>query len=348
MVKKQKVKKKVEKKRPSFLARTVKIRVSNLLLLGMVLVALFLLNSLILAKKEREMKKNLLPQAIKKIINNNKTKFTIEKFKRTSGLYQFELKINGRKYVSYLSKDAKILFTSGIKLDNLLKKPKNKSATTANKKKVTAKNIDKSSQPKLVAFIMSNCPFGLQMQRAFKKALQEQPALKPLLSIKYIGTINKGKINSLHGDKEAQEDLKQVCIREEQSTKYWPYVSCYMEKGQTAPCLQKNGIDENKLDSCLKDKKRGLAYLQKDFTEAKKNNIESSPTLLLNKKQKVSEFNFGGRTPEAIKSLVCASFKKKPAFCKKKLSQDPIAASFSTKETTKKTGGSQPAAQCGN
>jgi len=45
----------------------------------------------------------------------------------------------------------------------------------------------------------------------------------------------------------------------------------------------------------------------------------------------VSEFDFGGRTAEAAKTLLCCAFKTKPAGCSKKLSQEQAAVGFSEK-----------------
>jgi len=39
-------------------------------------------------------------------------------------------------------------------------------------------------------------------------------------------------------DVEAKENLKQICIREEQSDKYWNYAGCYINGGQNH-CLVK-------------------------------------------------------------------------------------------------------------
>jgi hypothetical protein len=33
--------------------------------------------------------------------------------------------------------------------------------------------------------------------------------------------VKNGKIASMHGDEEAKENLRQICIREEQKDKYW-------------------------------------------------------------------------------------------------------------------------------
>ena len=328
-----------------FLSLSVKIKVSYLLILGGILLLLVFVNNLIAVQKMKRIKKTLLPQAVKKIINNDKTKFTIKSIKRTNGLYEFKLKVGNRDYTSYLSRDAKLLFISGTKVDNLLGKKAAKQ-TANNQKKLTCKDLSKSAKPQLTAFVMSHCPFGLQMQRVFNKTITEQPLLKNNLSIRYIGDIKNNKISSMHGDEEGKEDLRQICIREEQNNKFFPYLACYMQKGETKKCEKKVKINLTKLNSCTKNPKRGLKYAQKDFALAKKLNIGGSPTLLLNNKQIVSEFDFGGRTPESLKQIICCSMTKQASFCKKKLSQDTVATSFSTQESTPKKGGSAPAAQC--
>jgi len=45
--------------------------------------------------------------------------------------------------------------------------------------------------------------------------------------------------------------------------------------------------------------------------------------------EKVSEFDFGGRTAEAVKNLLCCGFSEKPELCSKKLSETQAATGFS-------------------
>ena len=92
---------------------------------------------------------------------------------------------------------------------------------------------------------------------------------------------------------EAQENLRQICLREEQPTKFWNYLSCYMKKasgtlpngmplGDSTGCQASTGIETAKLSACVSDSSRGLAYAQKDFDLADKYNASGSPTLILN------------------------------------------------------------------
>lgn len=290
------------------------------------------------------LKKTVIPQAIEKVTGGSMKVKSIEKVTEKSGVVSFEIVFdaNGQeqRYTSYITKDGKILFTSGTVLADV------KANTTAGQQetpKMTCKDLKKADTTKVTAFVVSNCPFGLQMQRVMAKAITEQPLLAQSLDVKYIGSIENGKITSMHGDDEAKENLRQICIRDEQPTLYWPYVSCYMKAGKTDECIASTGVDNAKLTACTTDVSRGLAYAQKDFDIANKYKISASPTMLGNDGQIVSEFDFGGRTADAMKQLVCCSSKTQGEYCKNDLSKDSVASSFSE---TVEGNGSNAAANC--
>ena len=193
-------------------------------------------------------------------------------------------------------------------------------------------NMTKSGKPLLEAFIVSRCPYGLQMQRIMAETISKLPQAKDYLKVRYLGSVANNTITSMHGDEEARENLRQMCIREEQDSKYWDYVSCYMKEGKSAECLKSSSIDEGSLSACVNDRSRGLAYAQKDFDLANKFNISGSPTLTLNSKI-ASEFDFAtntinGRSPEALKELLCCGFNEKPSFCYVQLNETQAITMF--------------------
>ncbi|MBI4973860.1 hypothetical protein HZC27_04595 [Candidatus Roizmanbacteria bacterium] len=302
---------------------------SNLLPIAVVVVLVGLFLFLKLSKGGgadlNTMKTKTIPDLVKKVVNNPSTKIEVTSAKEVSGLVEFELTVAGQKYTSYVTNDGKLLFTSGIKVDDLNKAQK----SAAGAKPATPANLEKADKANVTAFIVANCPYGLQMQRAFKKALSELPDLASSLMVRYIGSVDNGKITSMHGDKEAQENLKQICIREEQKEKYWPYVSCYMQEGKTEECLATAGVNVTDMTSCTTGAGRGLKYAQADFDLANKFSVSSSPTLIANNKQSVSEFDFGGRNANAIKEVVCAASKTKAGYCANALSKDDVAVSLS-------------------
>lgn len=295
-----------------------------------------------------ELKTKTIPEIITKLAGSETKVNSVNNLKVVSGVYAFDLSltISGQTqtYTSYMTKDGKIFFVSGTVIGDLAKTT---TSDTAQKPSMTCADVNKSATPKVTAFVVANCPFGLQMQRVMNKAISEQPALSSTFEVKYIGAIENGKITSMHGDEEAQENLRQICIREEQKALYWPYVACYMKaQGKSAACMAQSGVNTATVNACMADTSRGYAYAQKDFDLANKFNVGSSPTLLVNDAQEVSEFDFGGRTPDALKQVSCCASSKEASYCGQSLSTDTMAASFS--ETDTESGTSNTAANCGN
>lgn len=241
-----------------------------------------------------------------------------------SGVIKMKISINGQEFDSYITKDGKLLFPEAIKIEDT---PTTDTPTT----QAPAKSCDdftKADKAEFEAYVVSQCPYGLQMQRVLADVIKTAPALTENIKVRYMGSVSNGKITSMHGDAEAQENLKQICIRDEQASKYWSYVSCYMKAGKTDECLTSTGIDKNKLNGCTTDASRGVAFAQKDFDLSTQYNVGGSPTLILNG-QTASEFDFGGRTSDAIKGLICCGLKTQPGVCSQALNTSDAAPSFS-------------------
>ena len=250
---------------------------------------------------------------------------SLENVKTVSGVYEFKLKIGEQEYTSYVTKDGKILFTSGVEISPVTSTP---TTTKAAAVKQTCADLTKNEAPVLEAFVVAKCPYGLQMQRILSEVVKSIPEVAKYMKVEYIGEVSGNKVTSMHGDEEAQENLRQVCIREEQANKYWDYIACHIKKGDVDSCLTNAKIDKTILATCMKDTNKGLAYIQKDFERSNKFNATGSPTLILNEKD-VSEFDFGGRTAEALKTVLCCGFNNQPSFCSQKLTTEQAASSFS-------------------
>lgn len=268
---------------------------------------------------------------------------TLVSVSEQSGLVKMKISVGGQQFDSYVTKDGKLLFPV-TPIDMGAKKAaataSSSSGQAANKvSATTCDSLTKSASPMLEAFVVSSCPYGLQMQRAMADAVKNAPALASSVAVKYIGSIDNGVISSMHGPEEAAENLRQICIRQEQPAKYWAYVSCYMKKttatassgmplGDSTGCQASTGVDTAKLASCVSDPSKGLAYAKKDFDEATKYGVQGSPTLILGGAT-VDETGFGGRSADGIKSIVCCASKTKPGLCSTTLDTASAAVSFS-------------------
>ena len=190
-----------------------------------------------------------------------------------SGLIKIKIKIDANEYDSYVTKDGKLLFPQAFNMapatDQAGQNGGNNNASAQ-----TCESLPKSDKPVLETFVVSRCPYGLQMQRMMAEAIKNSSDVAQYVKVRYIGAVSSdGKtITSMHGDAEAQENLRQICIRDEQASKYWSYVSCQMKSGDTAGCEKSTGVDSAKLASCISDKNRGVAFAKVDFDLATKNN----------------------------------------------------------------------------
>jgi len=251
-----------------------------------------------------------------------------------SGLIKMKLKIGTNEFDTYATKDGKLLFPQAFNMDEVKNTPadttgsSNTNAPTADQIKKTCDATAKTDKPMLEAYVVSKCPFGLQMQRVLADVVQNAPDLAQNIKVRYMGSITNGKIEAMHGDEEAQENLRQICIRDEQAAKYWTYVSCHIKAGDVDSCLSSSAVDKTKLTSCMTDPSKGLAYAKVDFDLNTKYNVTGSPTLVLNGKN-ASEFDFGGRTSDAAKSMICCSSSAQPAICSTTLNTAEAASSFS-------------------
>jgi hypothetical protein len=274
---------------------------------------------------------------------------TLESVKDVSGVYQFKLKIGDQEYDSYVTKDGKILFTSGVDISpaTTTTTSTTQPSAQAQQPKQTCSDLAKTNSPVLEAFVVSKCPFGLQMQRVLAEVVKTIPSLASNIKVEYIGSITNGKLQSMHdsqpGGEEATENMRQICIREQQPTKYWDYVVCHIQKGDVDTCLSQAKVDTAKLTSCLTDPNQGLAYAKEDIARMNKFGVTGSPTLVLNDKE-VSEFDFGGRTANALKTILCCGFTNEPSFCTQNINSDQAATGFS--ETYSTSSGNTSSGNC--
>jgi len=254
-----------------------------------------------------------------------------------SGLLKIKIKIGEQEWDSYISKDGRFLFPQFIDMDQ------QEDDATVEQDEQNSASIQKTDNPMLDVYVVSRCPYGIQMQRAMVEAVKTIPELGQYVKARYIGAVVDGKITAMHGDAEAQENLRQICLREEQPSKYWDYVSCQMKAGDTSGCEAPSGVDSSALSTCVSDSSRGLAYAQEDFNLSQQYSITGSPTSMVGE-SRVIESDFGGRSADAIKSIVCAAFNSAPDFCSVELETTQAAASFSP--TYAGTGSGGDSASC--
>jgi protein-disulfide isomerase len=180
-------------------------------------------------------------------------------------------------------------------------------------------DLPKSDKPVVDLFIMSYCPYGLQMQKAMLPVM-ELFGDKADITIKWVDYI-------MHGKKEIDENSVQYCIQQEEPEKYIEFAQCFTQSDDSAGCRAEAGIDEAKLDACIAamDEEFKITELYEDEStwsggrypqypvdtaENDQFGVQGSPTLIING-QKASV----ARAPDAIKAAICDAFNEPPPEC---------------------------------
>ena len=181
----------------------------------------------------------------------------------------------------------------------------------------------KSARPAVELYVMAFCPYGVQMESAMRPVVSLLGNATDI-RVRYIASVRGdtlSSIQSLHGNAEGVEDVRQVCIAKYAPGSYWEYIKnfnaqCYPKwnNATTLAACQQNvtaalGLTADTITQCI-DGGEGLALLKEDAALVTKNNARSSPTLLING-QKFT----GARTPENVKQAICSHFETSPAEC---------------------------------
>ncbi len=216
--------------------------------------------------------------------------------------------------------------------------------------------VPKSDKPKVELFVMSYCPFGLQMEKAYVPAWN---LLKNVadIDVKFVSY-------AMHGKKEIDENTRQYCIQSEQPQVYQKYLSCFFGAGANngaeanyKGCLASAGVNQSKLSSCVSktdsqyritaqfnDQSTWLSGqypvfpIHEDLNQ--KYGVQGSPTLVINGVQADV-----ARTPEAVKQAICNAFNNPPAECNQTLPNTGYQAGFGL--ATADTAGASASPGCG-
>lgn len=232
----------------------------------------------------------------------------------SNGLYSMNIDVGGKKYISFITKDGKVLFPSGINLESAAQAENN-----------LDKAIPKSGKPKVELFVMSFCPYGVQAENQMKP-VADLLGDKIDLKVRFIAQAGNdiSSIQSLHGPAEAKENLRQLCMMKNYPEKYWDYLSvfntdCYpVYRNDTAldSCWKSSAasaeIDAAKIESCVGAD--SLALIKIDEQAANSYGVSGSPTLIIN-----GATYSGSRSSEDFKNAICSAFNNLPAECNQEI-----------------------------
>ncbi len=266
--------------------------------------------------------------------SNGVQNLTIKSVDEVSGVYKVNFDYQGAVVPYYVTKDGRYAGSLSL-LDT--------SSANSDSQTQTPKDIPKSNRPVVELYVFTYCPYGLQMEKAMV------PVAK-LLGDKIDFKIRQ--IGAMHGEFEKIEAERQLCIEKNYPNKYLDYLVAFAEdtsigacKGD-ATCLtsklsslySKFGIDANKINSCMSADGDKLYNAELSNSESK--GVSGSPTIIINGVETSLS-----RSPDAVKTAICAAFNTSPSECSQKLSTSQASAGFGVSQSTN-VANSHPNEQC--
>ena len=242
-------------------------------------------------------------------------------------LYAITLDVNGKDYTSYMTKDGKKFFQSGIDIEQVTKESQTEQTETE-----TPTEITKSDKPNVELFVMSYCPYGTQMEKGI---LPVVAALgdKIDFTLKFCDY-------AMHGEKELNEQLTQYCIQKDDRGKLSSYLNCFLISSDSAACIKSTGLDAAKISNCVKQADQEYKVTEKfndknswpngsyppfDIYQAdnQKYGVQGSPTLVVNGAQAQAN-----RDSASLLKVICTAFNNLPKECSQQLSSATPSPGF--------------------
>jgi protein-disulfide isomerase len=211
-----------------------------------------------------------------------------------NGFYNIEYSSSKGDGIVQVTLDGKFLVTGLI--------PMNEEVPTASTDSNPAESVEvpKSDKPEVELFVMTHCPYGTQAEKGFIPFMES------------VGNLVDAKIRYVHyfmHDPEETETPRQVCIREEQPTKYLSYLREFLVEGNSDSALIKAKIDVDAMNECISNG-NAEKYYDEDSKLSESYGVRGSPTLVVN-----GAIANSGRDAASYLSAACSAFNNIPSEC---------------------------------
>lgn len=244
-----------------------------------------------------------------------------------NNLYRITVDIQGQEINSYITKDGENFFPQVMNIKEI----EEQAQAQAEAQEQQNKPVPKSDKPKVESFIMSYCPYGIQVQKGLLPVI-ETLGDKIDFSFKYVDY-------AMHEKKEIDENLRQYCLSQQNEDAYYNYLDCFLKDGKSENCLTEAGVDATSLNSCIEETDQEYKITEKfenkdnwesqfppfdiHKEENEKYGVQGSPTLVINEQQTTS-----GRDPQSLLDKICSAFNEKPEECQTELSSEEPTPGF--------------------
>jgi predicted DsbA family dithiol-disulfide isomerase len=171
-----------------------------------------------------------------------------------------------------------------------------------------------AEKAKVEFYVMSQCPFGLQVEQGIAPVMEKMGG-DVELTIDFIGNEVNGKLTAMHGETEVKGNMVQLCAIKHAPVKSLQFINCMNENMKAIPgnweaCAQRLGLDLPKMKACYEGPE-GTDLLKASYAKAQARQARGSPTIYIGNKSYQ-----GPRSELAFSRAICDAFPKdKPALC---------------------------------
>jgi len=199
----------------------------------------------------------------------------------------------------------------------------------------SAKDKRNPEPVKLDLYVMSMCPFGIQAENVIFPAVKSLGRLAKL-RLHYIaseepalpgpdGKTAKPVFQSLHGQPEVDEDIRQLCVMKHYPNRYMDFIlerNLNIRDTDWQSAAKKVGINPAKIEACVAGNE-GAELLSASIKESKARKAHSSPTIDINGLPYTGARGIRSVTLAMCNVIASPDAKKLPDACEKALQMPP-------------------------
>lgn len=175
---------------------------------------------------------------------------------------------------------------------------------------IAVDNPEQYGTVELDFYVMSQCPYGTQVEDAIKPVLDELGDNIDF-EINFIASETDTGFASLHGQPEVDGNILHLCAQKHFPDTFMDFIVCQNKKmqdlvGTIDKCAETAGIDAAKLRECSEGDE-GTELLKESIAKSMAVQASGSPTIYVNGQQYA-----GGRSESDFKRAICANLEDHP------------------------------------
>ena len=227
---------------------------------------------------------------------------TLDSVEEEGSFYKVSVSYQGNSIPVYVTKDGENFVQQPIPITG--------EATQENSNtQQETEELPKTDKPVVDLYVMSFCPYGNEAEDTM---LPVYNVLKDKVdfNVNYIVSVSGDSVQSLHGQPEVDQNIREICVREEYGEdKFWEFITYVNENcGSKGECwedaAQEINADTSVIQSCVDE--RGLDLMKEEAQKSQEAGASGSPTLIINEVKSKAVYNYGDSN--SYKEVICSAF----------------------------------------